>query len=336
MRLLIAGSSGFLGSQLRASLETEGHFVVRLVRGTPTAADQIRWRPYDEPLDPDVLDDVDVVVNLAGSALVGNPHSSRWANELMRSRVETTRTLAEAIAKAPRQPVFLAGNATGYYGDHGDEVLTEKSKRHGDTFLSSVTAAWQDAAQPAVDAGGRVVVMRSAPVLDRRNPPLSLLAPLFKLGLGGPLGTGEQYFPVTTTDDWVRAVIFCAQNDDVSGTGQHHAARADHERRLHEGPRRPGAPADLLHRARDGAPPGGRADGAGAAGLGAAAAAGAPRRRVRVPPPRHPQRPRVGAPRGPLGHRELCADRVQLELDVHRRVVRELGQTRLVEVAAAA
>ena len=217
MRLLIAGSSGFLGSQLRASLEAEGHFVVRLVRGTPTAADQIRWRPYDEPLDPDVLDDVDVVVNLAGSALVGNPHSSRWANELMRSRVETTRTLAEAIAKAPRQPVFLAGNATGYYGDHGDEVLTEKSKRHGDTFLSSVTAAWQDAAQPAVDAGGRVVVLRSAPVLDRRNPPLSLLAPLFKLGLGGPLGTGEQYFPVTTTDDWVRAVIFCAQNDDVSG-----------------------------------------------------------------------------------------------------------------------
>ena len=217
MRLLIAGSSGFLGSQLRASLETEGHFVVRLVRGTPTAADQIRWRPYDEPLDPDVLDDVDVVVNLAGSALVGNPHSSRWANELMRSRVETTRTLAEAIAKAPRQPVFLAGNATGYYGDHGDEVLTEKSKRHGDTFLSSVTAAWQDAAQPAVDAGGRVVVMRSAPVLDRRNPPLSLLAPLFKLGLGGPLGTGEQYFPVTTTDDWVRAVIFCAQNEALSG-----------------------------------------------------------------------------------------------------------------------
>jgi len=217
MRLLIAGSSGFLGSQLRASLETGGHFVVRLVRGTPTAADQIRWRPYDEPLDPGVLDDVDVVVNLAGSALVGNPHSSRWANELMRSRVETTRTLAEAIAKAPRQPVFLAGNATGYYGDHGDEVLTEKSKRHGDTFLSSVTAAWQDAAQPAVDAGGRVVVMRSAPVLDRRNPPLSLLAPLFKLGLGGPLGSGEQYFPVTTTDDWVRAVIFCAQNEALSG-----------------------------------------------------------------------------------------------------------------------
>ena len=125
MRLLIAGSSGFLGSQLGASLETAGHFVVRLVRGTPTAADQIRWRPYDEPLDPDVLDDVDVVVNLAGSALVGNPHSSRWANELLRSRVETTRTLAEAIAKAPKQPVFLAGNATGYYGDHGDEVLTD-------------------------------------------------------------------------------------------------------------------------------------------------------------------------------------------------------------------
>jgi uncharacterized protein (TIGR01777 family) len=135
----------------------------------------------------------------------------------MRSRVETTRVLAEAIAKAPNQPVFLAGNATGYYGDHGDELLTETSKRRGDTLLSSVTAAWQDAAQPAVDAGGRVVIMRTAPVLDRRSPPLSMLAPLFKLGLGGPLGPGDQYFPVTTTDDWVRAVIFCAENDALSG-----------------------------------------------------------------------------------------------------------------------
>ena len=217
MRLVIAGSSGFLGTQLRASLQNAGHFVVRLVRGTPTAADQVRWSPYDEPLDPEMLDDVDVVVNLAGSPLLGNPHSSRWANELMRSRVETTRVLAEAIAKAPNQPVFLAGNATGYYGDHGDELLTETSKRRGDTLLSSVTAAWQDAAQPAVDAGGRVVIMRTAPVLDRRSPPLSMLAPLFKLGLGGPLGSGDQYFPVTTTDDWVRAVIFCAENDALSG-----------------------------------------------------------------------------------------------------------------------
>ena len=114
MRLVIAGSSGFLGTQLRASLQNAGHFVVRLVRGTPTAADQVRWSPYEEPLDPEVLDDVDVVVNLAGSPLLGNPHSSRWANELMPSRVETTRVLAEAIAKAPNQPVFLAGNATGY------------------------------------------------------------------------------------------------------------------------------------------------------------------------------------------------------------------------------
>jgi uncharacterized protein (TIGR01777 family) len=217
MRFVIAGSSGFLGTQLRESLQTAGHFVVRLVRGTPTAADQIRWSPYDEPLAPEVLDDVDVVVNLAGSALLGNPHSSQWADELMRSRVETTRTLAEAIAKAPKQPAFLAGNASGYYGDHGDELLTESSKRLGDSLLSSVASAWQDAAQPARDAGGRVVVLRTAPVLDRRSPPLSLLARLFKLGLGGPLGTGDQYFPVTTTDDWVRAVIFCAENDALSG-----------------------------------------------------------------------------------------------------------------------
>ena len=82
MRYLISGSSGFLGSQLRTALDAAGHYVVRLVRGTPTAADQIQWRPYDEPLDPSVLDEVDVVVNLAGSPTLGNPHSSRWAHEL--------------------------------------------------------------------------------------------------------------------------------------------------------------------------------------------------------------------------------------------------------------
>ncbi len=217
MRLLIAGSSGFLGSQLRSSLDGAGHFVVRLVRGTPKAADEIQWRPYDEPLHPDVLEDVDVVINLAGSPTLGNPHSSRWANELLRSRVETTRTLAESIAKAATSPTFLAGNGISYYGDNGDEVLTEKSRRRGDTLLSSVTAAWQDATEAASDAGARVVVMRTSPVLDRRSAPLTLLKPLFALGLGGPLGSGDQYFPCITTDDWVRAVIFLAEHDSISG-----------------------------------------------------------------------------------------------------------------------
>ena len=214
---MIAGSSGFLGSQLRASLVRAGHDVVRLVRGAPAAADQVQWAPYDEPLDPDVLEGVDVVVNLAGSPTLGNPHSTRWADELMRSRVETTRTLAEAIAKAPTQPAFLAGNGISYYGDHGDEVLTEQSERRGDALLTRVSTAWQEATEAASGAGARVVVMRTSPVLDRRSAPLKQLRPLFSLGLGGPIGSGHQYFPCITTDDWVRAVTYAAEHDSLSG-----------------------------------------------------------------------------------------------------------------------
>src|ERR1700712_3631990 len=110
MRYLIAGSSGFLGSQLRRALAKGGHDVVRLVRGTPNAADQRRWNPYGEPLDADVLDDVDVVVNLAGTPTAGNPHSRKGASSLEQSRVATTRTLASAIAVRDDKPVFLAGN----------------------------------------------------------------------------------------------------------------------------------------------------------------------------------------------------------------------------------
>lgn len=217
MRYLIAGSSGFLGTQLRLALAEAGHPVVRLVRTTPTGADQRRWDPYGEPLDGDVLDDIDVVVNLAGSPTAGNPHSKKWADSLERSRVATTRTLAWAIAEREVKPVFLAGNGISYYGDHGTDPLDETADSRGDSLLGRVTRVWQDAAQPAADAGARVCFLRTSPVLDRRVAPLNLLVRLFRLGLGGPIGDGDQYFPVISTEDWVRAVIFCAEHDEMSG-----------------------------------------------------------------------------------------------------------------------
>jgi uncharacterized protein (TIGR01777 family) len=217
MRFLIAGSSGFLGTQLRKALGEQGHDVVRLVRGDQSAADARRWDPYGAPLGVEVVDDVDVVVNLAGAPTLGNPHSQKWKHALEESRVRTTHTLAVAIAASDRKPAFLAGNGISIYGDRGDEVLTESSAPHGDHLLTHVSKVWQEAAGPAVDAGARVVFLRTSPVLDRRSAPLSLLLPLFKLGLGGPLGSGKQYFPTITTEDWVRAVIHCAEHDAVSG-----------------------------------------------------------------------------------------------------------------------
>jgi uncharacterized protein (TIGR01777 family) len=216
MRFLIAGASGFLGSRLRASLVGAGHDVTSLVRRAP-ATGEVRWDPYAAELDPAHVESADVVVNLAGSPTLGNPHSERWAEELRASRVTTTRLLAEAIAASNRRPAFLAGNGISYYGDHGDEPVTETADTRGDAFLTSVTIDWQAAAQPAVDAGARVCVLRTSPVMDHASAPLHQQLLLFKAGLGGRLGSGRQYMPMISLRDWVGAVTFLAEHDDVHG-----------------------------------------------------------------------------------------------------------------------
>ena len=216
MRFLIAGASGFLGSRLRASLVGAGHDVTSLVRRAPGPG-EARWDPYAADLDPAAVESADVVVNLAGSPTLGNPHSQKWAEELRKSRVTTTRVLAEAIAASTRRPAFLAGNGISFYGDHGDEPLTEAADTRGDAFLTSVAIDWQAAAQPAVDAGARVCVLRTAPVMDRASAPLHQQLLLFRAGLGGRLGNGQQYMPMISLRDWVGAVTFLGEHDDVAG-----------------------------------------------------------------------------------------------------------------------
>ena len=138
MRFLIAGASGFLGSHLRDSLVVAGHDVTALVRRAPApGAGEARWDPYAGDLDAEVVEKADVVVNLAGSPTLGNPHSRSWAENLEHSRVTTTRVLAEAIAASSRRPAFLAGNGISYYGDHGAEPVTEDADSIGDAFLTA-------------------------------------------------------------------------------------------------------------------------------------------------------------------------------------------------------
>ncbi|MDQ6688392.1 MAG: TIGR01777 family oxidoreductase [Actinomycetota bacterium] len=218
MRFLIAGSSGFLGTELTRSLRTAGHTVTTLVRRAARADhDEATWDPYHDVLERGLLEESDVVVNLAGSPTAGNPHSQKWADELLRSRVTTTRLLARRIAEGDRRPAYLAGNGISFYGDHGDLPLTETADSRGSALLTKVTRAWQEATQPAADAGARVVVLRTSPVLDARSSPLKQLLLLFRLGLGGPIGNGEQYFPVISTRDWVGAVTFAAEHEQVVG-----------------------------------------------------------------------------------------------------------------------
>lgn len=217
MRILIAGSSGFLGRELTDQLRADGHEVVRLVRRSAEGQDEAQWDPYAGRLEPELVERADVVVNLAGTPTAGNPHSQKWARELRESRITTTGTLARAIAASTRKPAFLAQNGIAVYGDHGSEALTEGSESRGDALLTQVTREWQQAAEPASGAGVRVCILRTAPVLDKRAAPLKQMLLPFRLGLGARLGDGHQSFPVISLRDWVGATVFLAASSDAAG-----------------------------------------------------------------------------------------------------------------------
>lgn len=220
LHVVVAGSSGFLGTHLTAALRERGHSVTALVR-RPAGQGESTWNPYaDDPtqrLDPGVIAAADVVVNLAGSPTVGNPHSQKWADELLASRVTTTRVLAEAIAGVSSPPAYLAGSGISYYGDHADQLLTEAADTRGHATLTEVCRQWEAATTAASAAGARVCLLRTAPVMDRRNAPLKQLVPLFKAGLGGRLGKGSQYMAMISLRDWIGGVIHLAEHPTASG-----------------------------------------------------------------------------------------------------------------------
>lgn len=217
MHAVIAGASGLLGTNLMERLRVHGHQVTQLVRRTPETEQESRWDPQDGRVDDAVIASADVVINTAGASLLANPHSRRWASEMRESRISTTRTLAESIARAGGRPAFLVGNGSSVYGDHGSEPVTEESESRGDALLTQITREWQAAAEPAKAAGSRVCILRTAPVAAHNNPLFKLQLPLFRLGLGARLGNGEQYFPIISLRDWVGAVAYLAESHDLSG-----------------------------------------------------------------------------------------------------------------------
>ena len=217
LHVVMAGSSGFLGNHLREELERRGHRVTALVRRSTDRSDESSWDPDAGEVDQTVIDGADVVVNLAGSPTVGNPHSRKWSTTLRDSRVHTTQTLAKAIAAAPQPPFFVAGNAVAWYGDHGPAELTEAADSRGHSLMTDVCRDWQAAARPAVDAGARVVYLRTSPIMDSSSAPLRQLRLLFKAGLGGRHGSGQQHMAMISLRDWVGAAAFLVEHPTAEG-----------------------------------------------------------------------------------------------------------------------
>jgi uncharacterized protein (TIGR01777 family) len=243
MKILIAGASGFLGGALRAELTAAGHDVHRLVRREPAGADEHRWDPDVGEVSSELVAGVDAVVNLAGSPIAQWPWTTARRQEILQSRVRTTGTLARAIAEAPTPPAFVVASGIAIYGgDRGAEELDESSSV-GTGFLADVVRAWEAAADPARAAGGRVVHLRTGVVAHASGGALKLMLPVFRLGLGGRLGSGRQYFALISLRDWVAAVSFLLEHPGAEGpfnlVGPEPPTNADFTRALAGRLRRP-------------------------------------------------------------------------------------------------
>lgn len=214
MRVAVAGASGLIGTALVGHLESRGHSVVRLVRDRASRTDAARyWNPAVGDIDDDAFDGIDGVVNLAGAGIGDRRWNERRKRELRLSRVDATELLVESMAAAGTPPaVLVAGSAVGFYGDRGDEVLDEQSGP-GTGFLATLTADWEAAALKADSAGIRVALARTGLVVADNAPFLTRMLPLFKLGLGGPLGNGQQWWPWIALEDEVRALAFLLESD---------------------------------------------------------------------------------------------------------------------------
>ncbi len=212
MRVLISGAGGLIGSALGDLLTENGHEPVALERGTSEG--KRNWSVEDRRVSEGALEGVDAVVHLAGEP-IGPPFTPGKKRKIMESRRIGTSLIAEAVAE--HQPeVFVCASAIGYYGDRGDEILTEESGP-GEGFLSEVVVEWEAGCQPARDAGVRTVNTRNALVLSKRGDLLKRMSIPFKLGVGGKLGDGQQWWSWITLDDQVRAILHILETDVLAG-----------------------------------------------------------------------------------------------------------------------
>jgi len=230
LNILVTGSSGLIGTALVDRLLGEGHGVCRLVRGTRRDTDDTRggdsipavigWDPDGGTVDLDGLDRAgpfDGAVHLAGAGVGDRRWTDRRKETIRRSRTVSTRLLAGTLCRlAVRPPVLISASAVGYYGIRGDEQLTEDSPA-GTGFLAELCQAWEAAAEPAAECGIRTVRLRTGIVISGTGGALGKQLPLFRLGLGGRMGRGDQYRSWIALDDEVGAILHCLRDDALHG-----------------------------------------------------------------------------------------------------------------------
>jgi uncharacterized protein (TIGR01777 family) len=216
MKIAISGASGLIGSALLSAFESDGHDVVRLVRRGSGAAEEVAWDPSSGTLDPSALQGVEAIVNLSG-ATIGKRWTDSRRREILESRVKATGLLARTAAELePRPAVLVTAGGIGIYGDRGDEIITEESDL-GSGFLADVARAHEAAADPAREAGIRVVGLRQGIVLSKDGGALQKMLTPFKLGLGGRVGSGKQWWSWVSLDDVVSAYRFVLASDLAGG-----------------------------------------------------------------------------------------------------------------------
>ncbi len=266
--VIISGGSGLIGGALAKSLRADGTRVVQLVRRAPTGEDEVQWDPGRHALSPDVLAGASTVVNLNGASIGKLPWTRAYRRALWSSRIEPTRTLADALRSlGDEAPKFVSASAVGVYGTRPGEVLDEGAAP-GDTFLARLCVAWERAAlsagggrpadsragdgrpadsgtddgtRPDAGAGPRVALLRTAPLLDKEAT-LKPMIPLAKLGLSGPLGSGRQVWPWISLEDEVRAIRHIIDKDiqgPVNLTGPQAATAGQIGRELADELRKP-------------------------------------------------------------------------------------------------
>ncbi len=219
MKILITGASGLVGGKLIPVLESKGHDIYKLSRSKAKNADEIQWDAYEGFTDEEFakLESFDAVVHLAGDNVAGGSWTDEKKQSIKDSRVKGTRTLVDALKKVENPPkIFVSASAIGFYGNRGDEILTEESPK-GEGFFPEVCSEWEAEGDRAQEFGARVVLPRIGVVLSKDGGALEKMLTPFKFGVGGTIGSGDQYMSWIAIDDLIGIIVFALENKNLNG-----------------------------------------------------------------------------------------------------------------------